>query len=173
MPSWLLYGFASSLCWGTDAIMSKIVTSEKYLNIDPMYSSLLMLTGIATAFMLFFLIKNGGMSLSLKIAGVILLLLVFAYVFTCLVQAGIAITLPVIFFGVMQGFLWGAGMIFTFLAFSGGVDASKLVPIYNTNTLVSVLLGLLFLHELPAPDERFKVVSGACLIVVGSILVSR
>ncbi|MDD4409469.1 MAG: hypothetical protein PHW52_02325 [Candidatus Pacebacteria bacterium] len=153
--------------------MSKIVTSGKYLNIDSMHSSLLMLSGIATAFILFFLIKGENLNIQLKLSGLVLLLLIFAYIYSCLVQAGIKITVPVLFFGVMQGFLWGMGMIFTFLAFSGGADASKLVPIYNTNTLVSVFLGLMFLHELPAPDERLKVVSGAILIVIGSILVSR
>lgn len=173
MPTWLLYGLASSLCWGTDAIMSKIVTSDKFLNIDSVYSSLMMLSGIATAFILFFLIRTQELSILPKILGFCLLLSIYAYVYYCMVQAGINITIPVLFFGVMQGFLWGAGMIFTFLAFSSGADASRLVPIYNTNTLVSVFLGLMFLHELPAPDERFKVISGAFLIVVGSILVSR
>jgi uncharacterized membrane protein len=132
-----------------------------------------MLSGIATAFMLYFLLRAENMTLLLKISGILLLIIIYLFVYFCLVQAGIDITVPVLFFGIMQGFLWGMGMIFTFLAFGGGADASRLVPLYNTNTLVSVFLGILFLHELPAPDQRLKVVSGAALIVVGSILVSK
>lgn len=173
MPTWLLYGLASSLCWGTDAIFSKIVTSEKYLNIDSAHSSLLMLFGIALVFVLFFLIKTGSLNLQLKVFGLIILIAIFFYIYLCLQQASIPITLPVLFFGIMQGFLWGLGMIFTFLAFSGGADASRLVPLYNTNTLVSVFLGIMFLHELPVPDQRLRVVTGALLIMVGSVMVSK
>jgi uncharacterized membrane protein len=132
-----------------------------------------MLSGIAAAFILFFLIKTEGMHPYLKLSGISILLLIFVYVFFCLNQGGIAITFPVVFFGVMQGLLWGVGMVFAFLAFSNGAEASKLVPVYNTNTLISVFLGIVFLHELPAPDERFKVITGAILIVIGSILISR
>jgi uncharacterized membrane protein len=153
--------------------MSKIVTSERYLNIPTMHSSLLMLSGIAAAFLIFFLIKMTDLSILMKFFGLILAGAIIGYAIMALKQANIDITFPVLFFGIMQGFLWGAGMICTFLAFSGGADASRLVPIYNTNTLVSVFLGLVFLHELPAPDQRFKVISGALLIVVGSILVSK
>lgn len=173
MPTWLLYALAASLCWGTDAVMSKIVTSGKYLNVPTTHSSLLMLSGIATAFIIFFLLQIKNLNAPMKFFGILLLGAIFIYVFATLKQAGIALTLPVLFFGIMQGFLWGTGMICTFLAFSGGADASKLVPIYNTNTLVSVFLGLIFLHELPAPDQRIKVISGALLIVIGSILVSK
>ena len=147
MPTWLIYGFAASLCWGTDAIMSKIVTSEKYLNIPVMHSSLLMLSGIAAAFLIFFLIRVANLGLFMKFLGIILILTIVGYSIMALTQSGIKITFPIMFFGLMQGLLWGTGMICTFLAFSGGVDASRLVPIYNTNTLVSVFLGLAFLHE--------------------------
>jgi len=63
--------------------------------------------------------------------------------------------------------------VFAFLAFSAGAEVAKLVPIYNTNTLIAVILGLLLLHEVPAVDERIKVIIGAILIVIGGILVSR
>ncbi|HPC30457.1 MAG TPA: hypothetical protein P5083_00405 [Candidatus Paceibacterota bacterium] len=173
MEAWLLYGLAASLCWGTDAIMSKIVTSDKYLNVPAMHSSLLMLAGIASAFIIYFLLQSKDLNLTMKILGIILLVAIFIYAIFALKQANIAITWPVIFFGIMQGLLWGTGMVFTFLAFAGGADAAKLVPIYNTNTLVSVLLGLAFLHELGVPGTRMQVISGALLIVIGSILVSN
>ncbi len=86
---------------------------------------------------------------------------------------GVNLTIPVISFGLLQGALWALGMVFVFLAFSSGAEAAKLVPIYNTNTLIAVFLGIVFLHELPVPDERIKVVTGALMIIFGSILISR
>jgi uncharacterized membrane protein len=173
MPTWLIYGFAASLFWGTDAIMSKIVTSEKYLNVSTMHSSLLMLSGIAAAFLIFFLFRVNDLSALMKFVGIAIVVMIISYALVALQQGNVSVTSPLLFFGIMQGFFWGCGMICTFLAFSGGVDASRLVPIYNTNTLVSLFLGVVFLHELPAPDERLKVISGALLIVIGSILVSK
>ena len=70
----------------------------------------------------------------------------------------------------LSGCLWALGMIVAVLAISKGADISKLVPIYNTNTLIAVFIGILFLHEIP--NDWFKVVSGAVLIVIGAVLVS-
>ncbi len=173
MTTWIFYGLISSLFWGTYTVVSKIVTSEKYLKIDSANASLLMLAGIVLVFLTFFLLKNGNLGMLTKGIGFILIFTIVAYVIFALKEVGVNITLPIISLGLLQGILWASGMIFTFLAFSSGAEAAKLVPIYNTNTLIAVFLGIAFLHELPAPDERFKVVTGALMIVVGSILVSR
>lgn len=58
------------------------------------------------------------------------------------------------------------------LALVNKADVSRLVPIFNTNTLVAVALGMILLKELPAGTEKIKVVIGAILIVVGGVLVS-
>lgn len=173
MPAWLIYGFISSLFWGTYAITSKLVTSDKYLKIDSTHSTLLMLGGVVLAFIVYFLLVSKNISPFMVVFGIAIILAVFVYVLLSLKQASLPMTFPVIGWGMLTGVLWAVGMIFTFMAFSSGAEAAKLVPIYNTNTLIAVFLGLIFLHELPAPDQRFKVISGALLIVIGSILVSR
>lgn len=173
MPSWLIYGLTSSLFWGTYSIISKIVTSDKYLKVDSVHASLLMLSGISIAFLGYFLFKIPNLNLSMRIIAIGLMLAIFLFVFCSLKQAEIITSFSVISLGLLSGALWAVGMIFTFLAFSAGAEAAKLVPIYNTNTLIAVFLGLMLLHEIPAPDQRLKVVSGAILIVIGSILVSK
>ncbi|MFA5228426.1 MAG: hypothetical protein WC446_01570 [Candidatus Paceibacterota bacterium] len=173
MPTWLMYGLISSLFWGTYTVISKVVTSEKYLKIDSANASLLMLAGIVLIFLTFFLIKANNLSMTMKGLGVILIFIIITYILFVLKEIGVNLTLPVISFGLLQGILWGLGMVFTFLAFSSGAEAARLVPIYNTNTLIAIFLGIVFLHELPAPDERIKVVTGALMIVVGSILISK
>ena len=109
----------------------------------------------------------------MKVLGVILIFVIIVYSVFVLKEVGVSLTLPVISFGLLQGVLWALGMVFTLLAFSSGAEAARLVPIYNTNTLIAVFLGIVFLHELPAPDERIKVITGALMIVVGSILISK
>ncbi|MFA5207951.1 MAG: GRP family sugar transporter [Candidatus Paceibacterota bacterium] len=173
MPTWLMYGLVSSLFWGTYAVVSKIVTSEKYLKVQSTNASLLMFVGIMLVFFLFFLTKTSDLSNLMRVGGFALIALVITYVVFALKQTGVVITPSVLILGSLSGALWAAGMIFTFFAFSAGAEAAKLVPIYNTNTLIAVFLGIAMLHELPAPDARIKVITGAVLIVVGSILVSK
>jgi uncharacterized membrane protein len=168
-----MYGLVSSVFWGTYAVISKIVTSEKYLKVQSTNASLLMFVGIMLVFFVFFLTKTSDLSNLMRIGGFALIALVITYVVFALKQTGVVITPSVLILGSLSGALWAAGMIFTFFAFSAGAEAAKLVPIYNTNTLIAVFLGIAMLHELPAPDERIKVVTGAVLIVVGSILVSK
>jgi len=171
MPTWLIYGLLASLCWGICAVVSKVVISEKYLGIQPSGASLLMLGGITIMFMLYFLSRQGMLSVSLKLVGLFLIAAVLGYMIYALKQTGVEISLSTVGFGLLQGVLWASGMIFAFLAFSAGAEAAKLVPIYNTNTLIAIILGMLLLREVP--DERLQVVVGAILIIIGGILVSK
>lgn len=135
MPTWLICGLVSSVFWGTYSVVSKIVTSEKYLKVQPANASLLMLIGIALVFFLFFLIRAQSLNNLMKLGGFVLLGLMIIYVILALRQSGVAITPSVLLLGSLSGALWAGGMIFTFFAFSAGAEAAKLVPIYNTNTL--------------------------------------
>lgn len=49
---------------------------------------------------------------------------------------------------------------------------SQLVPLYNMNTLVAVLIGLVILGEWQAVDPR-KLAVAAILIVIGGVLAAR
>ena len=71
-----------------------------------------------------------------------------------------------------SGLIWGIGFLAVAVAISNNVDVARLAPIYNTNTLIAVLLGILILHEVPDTTQMFRVISGAVLIVIGAILVS-
>lgn len=173
MPSWLIYGLVSSLFWGTYAVISKIVTSEKYLKVSSTNASLLMAMGIMLVFLTFFLIRAQNLSTLMRAGGFALLGIIIAYIIFALRQTGMEISPTVLILGSWLGILWAGGMLSTFFAFSAGAEAAKLVPIYNTNTLIAVFLGIALLHELPAPDARIKVITGAALIVVGSVLVSN
>lgn len=74
----------------------------------------------------------------------------------------------------LAGLLWGVGMAFMTQALSFPSTAvSRLTPLYNVNSLVAVMLGILLLQEVPQPSKLLIVVSGALLVVVGGYLVTK
>ena len=73
-----------------------------------------------------------------------------------------------ILLGITAGGLWALGMIMSILAITKGADVSRLAPIYNTNTLVTVILGILILQE----ELTIKTIAGAILIILGGIIIS-
>jgi len=72
----------------------------------------------------------------------------------------------------IAGITWGLGFLAVAVAIAQKADIARLAPIYNTNTLLAVLLGIIFLKEIPNASQIFRVIAGAVLIVIGSILVS-
>src|SRR3972149_4381689 len=68
-------------------------------------------------------------------------------------------------------FVWAFGFLAIAIALSQKADIARLAPIYNTNTILAVLMGIIFLKEIPDASGIVKVVSGAILIVIGAILV--
>lgn len=74
--------------------------------------------------------------------------------------------------GLLAGLAWAAGTGFVSLALSRwGVPISKLNPIYNTNTLLTVAIGLVAFGEW-RQVHPLQLIMGAVLILVGSLLVS-
>lgn len=145
MKIWLIYGLIVAVFWGIYIVFSKIATSEKHLGVNPSYVSLFMLIGIATVFI-------GRIVYEGKVV---------------IPQSKIGIL-----FGILSGIFWALGMILSLEALKAGADVSKLVPIYNINTLIAVLLGIILLHEIPSGEEIIKVIVGTMLITVGAILIS-
>jgi uncharacterized membrane protein len=77
------------------------------------------------------------------------------------------------FWSLGAGILWAAGTGLVSLAMERyGVPVSKLNPIYNTNTLLAVLLGLVLFSEWRQVEVP-KLLLGALLILAGSLLVAR
>ena len=72
----------------------------------------------------------------------------------------------------IAGIIWGLGFLAVAIAIAQKADVARLAPIYNTNTLLAVLLGIIFLKEIPDASQIFRVVAGAVLIVTGAVLVS-
>lgn len=144
MQTWLIYGVLAAFFWGSYIIAAKVATSEKYYGINPSYVSLLMLIGVAIIFV-GSVVYEGKFAMPES-------------------KTGIA-------FGILAGILWGLGMVASLRALSSGADIARLAPIYNTNTLVAVLLGIILLHELPAGWAIVKVLIGAVLIIIGAVLV--
>ncbi len=74
--------------------------------------------------------------------------------------------------GLGAGLAWaiGTGLV-SFALVKWNVPISKLNPIYNTNTLITVLLGLVVFSEWRQANP-LPLVGGAVLILLGSLLVS-
>ncbi len=69
---------------------------------------------------------------------------------------------------ISAGAIWGSGMLFAAKAIEHGADVSRLAPLYNTNVLISLILGVIILRE----PLSLKTVLGAILVVIGGALVS-
>jgi len=74
--------------------------------------------------------------------------------------------------GLLAGLAWAAGTGFVSLVLTRwGVPISKLNPIYNTNTLLTVAIGLVAFGEWKQVHP-VQLIIGAGLILAGSLLVS-
>lgn len=73
---------------------------------------------------------------------------------------------------ILPGCIWALGMCAVLFAISKEAPISKLAIVYNTNTLVAVVLGVVFLKEALCGAELFRVVIGGLLVTVGIILAS-
>lgn len=73
---------------------------------------------------------------------------------------------------IIAGAVWAIGMIAVVIAISQKADVARLAPIYNINTILAVIMGIIFLNEIPDASQMIRVIGGAILIVVGAILVS-
>ena len=112
-------------------------------NFTPYYGSFVFALGIIMIFALFILLKP-GFEFEWKSSSLLL----------------------------VSGVIWGIGFLAIAIAISQKADIARLSPIYNTNTLLTVILGIVFLKEIPDKSQVFRIVSGAILIVIGAILVS-
>ena len=86
--------------------------------------------------------------------------------------AGCAVTIIGGIHAVAFGLLWSLGISLILLAVSRfGANISQLAPLYNTNTLITVVLGLLFFAEWKEVQTAL-LLAGTMLIVVGTVIVA-
>lgn len=143
--NWIACGVLASLAWGTYAILLKKATSEQYYGLSPLMTFFIMSLGILFVSVTGFVLDGSKMFIEQEL--------------------GIGIAFA-------SGLLWGVGMTsVTFALSSTKTLVSKLTPLYNTNTLIAVLLGIGLLNEIP--EQRVTILSGAILVVLGGLLVTR
>ncbi|MBI5058290.1 hypothetical protein HZB60_00755 [candidate division KSB1 bacterium] len=143
--NWFLTGIIASLLYGVCAASFKFVLSEKYLHASPSWALI-------------------GMGLGWSICGII-----GARMWQS--SAGES-TLAGLGWGIPVGLLNGVATLMIMRAISvPTTNVSQLVPIYNTNTLVAFVLGILLFRELPIGPDLYRNLAGAVLIVLGSVLI--
>jgi len=146
MDDWLVLGLAAALAYGLSAFFSKLAMSTDHLGVSPHIGGLFTGLGVASVFIIYYLFIAGFKVPTTTLGGALAAYLV--------------------------GFLWALGLVFVYFALLKNADISKMAPIYNMNTLLVVLLGIVVLRELPNPSNAVKVFLGALLIILGGILVS-
>src|SRR3990167_1551069 len=73
---------------------------------------------------------------------------------------------------IAAGIIWAIGFLAIAIAISQKGEVAKLAPLYNANTIIAVILGIVLLKEVPDTSQMWRVVAGAVMIVVGAVLVS-
>ena len=142
--TWVVHGVVTSVVWGAYALLLKVSTSTQYYGMNLFVAFAAMSLGI--------LVVSGGMLAKQRIRR------------GDLVKRGAL-------YAFLAGIIWGLGLLAVIYALSGlQTPVARLVPLYNTNTLVTVFLGMVFLHEVPR--RRWIIVLGAILIVAGGVLVT-
>jgi transporter family protein len=146
MKTWLIYALLSMVCWGSYIVIAKVATVEKYCALGPKWSAILMMGGVAIVMAIYLAFSKGTRpTINLSSAAA----------------------------GMSQGILWAMGMVFSLLAFQAGADVSRAVPIFNCNTLVAVLLGILVLKEIPDAAGIVRIAIGSVMVILGGVLVAR
>jgi len=146
MEDWLMFGLAGAVLYAVSGLATKVVLDKRYLGLNAADASILVATGVAIGFLAFYLLFAGAK---------------MPQVTPTAAAAGIAV-----------GLFWAMGSIVVYYGLLKGAEVSKMAPIYNLNTLLVVIGGIILLHELPDRAQALKVVAGAVLITAGGILVS-
>lgn len=73
---------------------------------------------------------------------------------------------------VVAGMTWAVGALALAIALSQKGNIAQLAPIYNTNTIIAVVLGIFLLKEIPNMSQMIRIVIGTVMIVAGAVLVS-
>ncbi len=138
--SQLTYAILATICWGSYIVVAKVASSQKYCSVPPRWTTLLMGAGILAVFALYWRFAAAApfRANALSVAA-----------------------------SVGAGVLWATGMVFAILALRGGAEVSRLVPIYNANTLVALLLAVTVLREIPEARDILRVGLGSVLVVAG------
>jgi uncharacterized membrane protein len=146
MENWVVYGLIAALSYSISGLATKLALDKKYMGLEPPAVALLVMAGVVIGYSAFYLLTAGA-----KIP---------------------QITPSAAAVGIAVGFFWALGSIMVYYGLLKGADVSRMAPIYNMNTLLVVLGGIILLHELPDKTQTVRVIIGAILIIAGGLLVS-
>ncbi len=145
METWLIYGLAAALFLGISGFLIKLAAGKDGL--EPHVVGMLVALGALAVLGSYYLIESKG-NFSMPTNS----------------MAALA--------AIGSGLSFGIGAAIVYNGFKLGANASQMIPIYNMNTLLVVILAIFLLRELPNPEQAVKIVVGAVLMMVGAILVS-
>ncbi|MFH0776297.1 MAG: hypothetical protein V1936_01645 [Patescibacteria group bacterium] len=77
-------------------------------------------------------------------------------------------------FALLAAVLFSLGSVLIALGYRAGANTSQFVALFNTNTLVATILGLILLREFASLTGIgiMKIIIGAILVIAGGILVT-
>lgn len=142
--NWLILGLVAAFFYGAAAVMSKVVIGDKFLAINPKAAALLMFLGSAIVIAIFFFSAPTKIPTQPMLIGA----------------------------GLLYGILLTIGNVIVYIALEKHANIAQLAPIYNVNTLIAVVLGIILLAEIPNQAQAVKILIGAILIIIGSIFVT-
>ncbi len=73
---------------------------------------------------------------------------------------------------IVAGIIWAIGFLAIAIAISQKGEVARLAPLYNANTIIAVILGIVLLKEVPDMSQMIRVIIGAVMIIAGAVLVS-
>ncbi|MCX6777830.1 MAG: hypothetical protein NT157_03000 [Candidatus Micrarchaeota archaeon] len=144
METWLIYGVIAAFLLGACTLMAKMASGKENLGLDSHLILLLTATGIFVVSLAYYFAGGGG----------------------------VPTNNTVVMLGLGGGAFWALANVFIYKAYNIGANASQMVPVYNLNTLVVVVLAILLLRELPDAGQAMRVTAGAALMIIGAFLVS-
>ena len=147
--NWFFLGIVSAIFWGLYVVVLKFAVNPKYLN-TPWTMGLV------------------GMSIGILIVSLV------SQLYFGRTTPNFQINSLGFWLSILAGVMWALGQAAVSSALRNPeTDASKLVVVYNLNTIIAVLGGIVLLNEIPSPNKRIEVILGAILVIAGAILTSR
>jgi len=148
MPTWILFGLGAALMLGAANIPQKLaIGGISAYTLSPFAYGIL--TGIVM------IVINVGLLLYYK----------EDFQFFAKKEWG---------FALLAALLFVIGSLFITLGYRKGANASTFVALFNTNTLVATVLGLVLLKEFTSLTTLgiIKIIIGAILVVAGGVMVT-
>lgn len=145
MEGWLLYALLAMFSFGLYNVILKIGVDPKRGGLNPVTAMLVASVAILVSTLAYGFYTKG---ISIPSSKSVFIIAVFA-----------------------GGIIWTIGTVASMMGLQAG-NASQVVPIYNANTVVAVVLAMIFLGEATSLQYVAKVAVGAAFIMAGAYILS-